>query len=519
MSEWYSGDNKLDVCDKRSLQESLSVLLNDIYYKSPRVHNELINRDKPSAQANAARNKLVLAMYNNESEADLGIDKFPPEKSIYRAVLRATSLHVKGRDGTWRFQGPTKGDDPCNMLPVWSRIDEFFDTTERQPRSLIELNQELMSPPYGIKEGLLPILYISTILANQEQLAVFEGHVYTPQLTEEQIERFLKRPDEFTVQRFRITGLNQSIHKAYSETLYSDGRARTILELVKPIAKMVLSLPHYTLTTTEESRLSKRAQKVRDAFKLSKSPLKLMMEELPYALGIDIGNASNEKAELEQFSQNLIDTLRELKYCFPNMKDELKGLLAQAFMLDKDIELPQLREAVAGRCRGLEDYTIDKEGLKAFIQRALGSSQDADTWLNEVLSFLGQKPAEKWTEADRDSAEYRLTIYTHKLDELERLRLHYKDMVSEHGEEFDVYLLRSVKRGAPDYDEVITVDKRRHEAIKSIKKDLLTVLSQTDDALRMAVIAEIVDEILSVRNKAKDTINRKADTTSLKRAK
>jgi hypothetical protein len=243
-----------------------------------------------------------------------------------------------------------------------------------------------------------------------------------------------------------------------------------------------------------------------------------MMEELPHALGINIDNVKNEAAELEQLSKNLVDTLRELKYCLPNMKDELKGLLAQAFMLDKDIGLDQLREAVAGRCRGLEDYTIDREGLKAFIQRVLRTSGSAEEWLDEVLSFLGQKPVEKWTDSDRDSAEYRLTIYTHKLDELERLRLHYKDIASEHGEDFDVYLLRSVKKGAPDYDEVVTVDKNRHEAIKTVKKDLLAVLSQTDDALRMAVIAEIVDEMLSTRHESSDKNKRQKRSSRLKRA-
>ncbi len=518
-SDWFNAGKPLKVTSKRALQEVLSNALEEIYSKSPRIYNELINRDKPSAQANAARNKLVIAMFKHEQKMDLGIDKFPPEKAIYRAVLRKTCLHVKGRDGTWRFRGPTKRKDPCNVFPVWRRIEKFLDSTEQLPKSLIELNSELMAPPYGIKEGLLPILYLASLIANQQELAIFEGKIYTPYFAEEQVERFLKKPDDFTVQRFKITGVNYSIYEAYSHSLYTDNKQRSILELARPIAQMVLNLPQFTQTTTEITRLSARAQKLRTLFKLSKSPMNLMMKELPQALGVDLKKAQDDAAEVAKLSKNLTDTLRELKYCLPNLKDEFRALLAQAFMVDKTLELPELREAVAGRCRGLEEYTIDRDGLKAFIHRALRTAGTPEAWLDEMLSFLGQKASEKWTDSDRDSAEYRLTVFSRKLGELERLRLHYKENAERSGTDFDVYLLRSVKKGAPDYDEVIVVNKRRHESIKTIKKDILSSLEGKDEELKMAVLAEIVDEFLSVRSSLSAHEKPVKKTTRLKREK
>ncbi|WXG58908.1 MAG: hypothetical protein ROD09_10090 [Candidatus Sedimenticola sp. (ex Thyasira tokunagai)] len=500
LNRWYWKTEKLSIKSKRSLQEVLSRVLGAVYSKSPVFKNELINRDKPSSQANAAKNKLAIAMFNNETEVDLGIDKFPAEKAIYRACLRETKLHVLDDDGDWVFQGPKsarKSDDPCNINPVWKRIDAFLDGTEQQAKSLIQLNLELMAPPYGIKQGMLPILYLAVLMANQQELAIYESRVYTPYLSEEQIERFLKRPDEFTVQRFRITGLNQSIHEVYSSTLFNDGKQRSILALAKPIAKMVLKLPPYTQTT--QAGLSARAQAVRNLFKLSKSPIKLMLEALPKALGINLDKARDDEDELKKLSKRLMDTLKELQYCLPNLKDQFREMLAQAFSQDKDIELVDLREAVAGRCRGLEDYTIDRDGLKAFIQRTLKSTGEPELWLNELLSFLGQKPADKWGDAERDAAEYRLVELTRKLAELERLRLHYQDSATRVGGEFDVYLLRSVKKGAPDYDEVVAIDKHRHEAIKTIKANMNDALKEADGELQMAALAELVDEFFAER--------------------
>ncbi|MBL3529659.1 MAG: hypothetical protein JMN27_18400 [gamma proteobacterium endosymbiont of Lamellibrachia anaximandri] len=352
--------------------------------------------------------------------------------------------------------------------------------------------------------GMLPILYLAVLMANQQELAIYESRIYTPYLSEEQIERFLKRPDEFTVQRFRITGLNQSIHELYSSTLYNDGKQRSILALAKPIAKMVLKLPSYTQTT--QVGLSSRAQAVRNVFKLSKSPITLMLEELPKALAIDLDKARNDENELKKLSKRLMDTLRELQYCLPNLKDQFREMLAQAFSQDKGIELVDLRVAVAGRCRGLEEYTIDRDGLKAFIQRALKSTDEPEQWLDELLSFLGQKPAGKWGDAERDAAEYRLVELTRKLAELERLRLHYQDHATKTAGDFDVYLLRSVKKGAPDYDEVVVIDERRHNAIKTIKAKMLATLIDADEELKMAALAELVDEVLAESRESTKTM-------------
>jgi len=372
----------------------------------------------------------------------------------------------------------------------------------------IELNKELLAPPYGVKAGVLPILYLTTLLAHKQELAIYEGRTYTPHLTEEQIERFLKRPDEFTVQRFRITGMNESIHKAYSNTLFNDGKKRSLLELASPIAKMVLDLPIYTQKT--KKGLSEYSQSIRTVIKLSKSPIKLMLEEIPDALGIERDLLEKSDEEVKRLSMRLINCLRELKYCFPDLKDEFRGFLSQAFGLESEIDLSSLRISVAGRCKGLEDYTIDRDGLKAFIQRAMNRRGDDSKWLNDILSFLGNKSPEKWSDVERDAAEYRLIEFTQKLNELEKLRLHYQQASTTTDEDTDIYLLRSIKKGCEDYDEVVVVDRRRHEAVKVVKELINSNLSTvSSEDLQLVVLAEIVDEVLAkqkgTRKKQKPT--------------
>ena len=305
---WFNDDQELHVSNKRNFQEALSLVLERVYSKSPILHNELINRDRPSSQANAARNKLLEAMMAWPDKEDLGIEKSPPEKAIYRSIILKTGIHnLKNGE----FQAPGKDS---SLYHVWLKIDDFLNITEKQPRSFAELNKTLLSPPYGVKAGVLPILYISAYLVYQHELALYEERRYRPIMTNEMLDRFVKRPDEFTFQRFRITGLRSSIYKEYSKIIDA-GSKQTVVQLVSPLAKFIGGLPTYT-QKTRSSDLSKKAQSVRDAFQLAKSPEHLIFEDIPKALGYE-KELSKKKPNLE----GLALSLHCLLYTSPSPRD------------------------------------------------------------------------------------------------------------------------------------------------------------------------------------------------------
>ena len=503
LHEWRYQGKKLTVVSKKDLQSQLSNVLESIYTKTPIVHNELINRDRPSTQANAARNKLLYAMQESAHLPDLGIDKFPAEKAIYRALLKETGIH----------QYPDEPDQPCffgapgkngsQIVHVWRRIDEFLASTENEARSFVELSVALMAPPFGVKAGLLPVLYFASYLVNQSELALYENRRYRPAFSEDMIERFTKRPDEFTVQRFRISGLRGSIFAQYSKVIHGDTEQRTLLELAKPLAGFMGALPEYTQKTRRG--LSDRAQKVRTAFNLSKSPERLLFEELPAALGYgDLENAS--QADLEDFSEHLIEVLRELRDAHVKMTGKQKGLLAQVLNREPEISLKELRQ-VAKQLYGLESYSADTKGLNAFLSRLSKVEANDDAWFENLLMFLGHKPSQKWLDSDQDSAEYRLNDFANRILELEKIRLQLKEQ-GDSASDVEFMLLKTVKKGEGTKDEVILIDD-------ALAKRIAPIITQLQDELeklgskeaQLAAIASIADRYLSamVKTKATDT--------------
>jgi hypothetical protein len=496
--QWYHHGENSVVKNKRQLQGVLSTILGKAYCKSPIIHNELINRDKPSAQAVSARNKLLYGMLHNSTEKDLGIEKFPAEKAIYRSVLLATGLHASFEiGGPKEFIAPSTDGrkDKANIRHIWQEIETFLDSTEHEAKSFVELNEKLMAAPFGVKAGLLPVFYIAAYLLHKHEVAIYENRRYKAVFTQEMLERFVKRPDEFTVQRFKIEGMRASIFEHYSQVIHKDSKQRTLLELAQPLASFMGGLPEYTQKTKRS--LSTKAEAVRAAFNLAKSPERLLFEELPKALGFNKVEDSENTVNLEGFSAELTEVLRELRDSYVNLLTKQHSLLAQAFNIDPNLELPELRKIISGNCHGLDSYTVDTQGLRAFLMRILKSTGSDKDWLENVLMFLGHKPSAKWTDSDQDTAEYRLTDFSRRVIDLEKLRIHERDRSAKMEGDFDVYLLRSVKKGGDILDDVVAIDSKSAKRINTTSEAIKEALNGLQDKeLMLAALAQTVNNFL-----------------------
>lgn len=495
-NDWYWQGKPKKIESKRGLQATLSEVLSEVYSKAPIIHNELINRDKPSTQANAARNQLMLCMLKNEALADLGIEKFPPEKAIYRALLKETGLHRQKRAGEWHFVAPAK---ETSLHAIWQEIESFFDSTEQQAKPIVELNDRLLKAPFGVKAGVLPILYFAFYLANKNEIAVYESKNYSPYFNEEVLERFIKSPHTFTFQLFRIKGLRASIFEQYSKVLFNDDTERTLLELAKPLAEFIGRLPEYT-KRTKSSELSIKAQRVRDTFNAALSPEILLLEDLPRSLGYEPEKLQDDtERKLQQFANDLTEALRELRHFHSKFLVQMQAMVAECFHVDKAVDLAELRRKLIVRYAGIEQLVVGSDGLSAFISRLVRKEGDDDGWFENILMGLAKRASKSWTDTDRLEAEVKLKDFSRQIFDLEKLRTQFDKAASGKADDLDVYLLKSLKKGSRALDQVVAVDRNRHELVKPLKDELLGILADRipEPDLQLAAIAELVDQFLT----------------------
>ena len=224
--------------------------------------------------------------------------------------------------------------------------------------------------------------------------------------------------------------------------------------------------------------------------------------EWAYHHQIQLKELKKEKPNLEGLSQSLQGCLKELKDAYPNMIKQQVKMLLEAFHMNTDSDLESLRRKAVGRYEGLEQHTVDVDGLKAFIKRITKRQGNDESWLENVLMFLGQKPTKKWTDTDRAETDVKLSDYAKRIIDLEALRIHYdKTKVNMDGD-FDVILLRSLKKGGEAIDEVVAIDRKRKDAIQACKAELFNALNEhSDSELQLAALAEVVDEFLNERRK------------------
>ena len=460
--------------------------MDNVYADAPIIRNELINRHRLSSQAAAARNKLFHHMLTEQAKPDLDIQKYPPERAIYRSLLEAGRLHTE-TDAGWTFVEPDT-EDPLQLRPVWTRLDELFAASEVKPMTLQRFMDALAKPPFGVKQGVFPILFLHYYLLHRFEIALYDEGTYAPTLTYEHLERMVRRPDLFSFQRFRIEGVRAALFDEYSRALFGEIRdSVNLLDLARPLTQFVLGLDEHAQKTR---RLSETALRVRQSFFLSKAPEKFLFDELPVACGYD--NAS----DFSGFAEVLITALRELRDAQAELCEFMRRALCGSFGLSDTMPLNELRSVLRGRCHGLDQYTVDVQGLRSLIRRVCESKATDEQWFDSILLFLGHRPAAKWTDQDRDSAEYRLAEFSKRLLELEKLRLHFH-ATTKQDSTHEVILVKTISSLDGETDEVVSLNQGNSAAIADAKQRIQEVLEDIDDQeLALALMAQLTNDFL-----------------------
>ena len=486
-SDWYDGNRALDIADRRSLQRELSQVMDRVYERAPAIRNELVNRNRLSSQAAAARNKLFRHMLEHERLPELGIEKYPPERAIYRSLLLAGRLHIETPDG-WVFV-PPGDDDPLKLRFVWTRIDELMAASETDPIRFDKLADALAEPPVGLRRGAFPILFLHYYLLHRYELAFYDNDVYTPTLTVGHLERMMRRPDQFAFQRFRIEGVRADLFTEYGRALFDrEPDAADPLPLAKALLHFADALDDYTRTTRT---LSPSTLRVREALYFAKSPQALLFDALPRACGYA------PDGDLTGFAEKLQENLRELKHTPLVLADGMRRAFADAFRLHPDVDLSDLREELRVRSRGLDRYTIDTEGLRSFVRRlAERETSDHGKWFSGVLLFLGRKPPVKWTDQDRATAEYRLAQFAARLLDLEKLRLHF-DAAAIPAGKYEAVLVKVASETGGEAEQVVLIDADKERAVKTTLGKFRRMLDDVDDPeLQLAIVARLAERFL-----------------------
>ena len=410
-AEWYHKRYSTKHYRQSDLNSLASDLAERRYDQCPKLHNELLNRQKPSSSAIAGQNALLRHMITREGEPRLGIDGYPAEGGLYASLLEATGLYSETKDG-WRFVAPSDNEtDTYRLFPAWNAAIQYIKKNKKRSVAVSELYDLWAEQPYGIKDGLMPVLSVAFILTQRENLAIYREGIFRARFDDVDVEYMAK--DAETIQ-LRWMDLNKISRRMLSDMadVVRDLDEKNELKHLQPIdvarglVAIYEKLPNWTKRTM---RLSARAIQVRDIFKRARDPNKFLFDDIPALINSKETEIS-DKEDIRNIVSIVKEGLQELVQAYPLM------LHQQRDMLLAELQVPNLsRQSLLElheRAENVKELAGDFR-LDAFVGR-LAQFEGDDEGFEGIASLAANKPPRDWVDPDMDRASIELADMAQK---------------------------------------------------------------------------------------------------------
>ena len=396
---WFRKYHRPTRLRQAHLNSIASELADRRYDRSPHLHNELLNRQQPSSSAIAAQNNLLRRMVLREGEPRLGIEGFPAEGGLFASLLEASGLYAQ-RHERWCFASPTGGSDPCRLGPMWEKGIDYVKQHAKRTVAVAELFDEWRIPPFGVKEGLMPILGVAFVLSQRDKLAVYRDGVFRPRLDDVDVEYLAKDPAFIQVRWMDLSRIARSLLSGMAQVVRELDKTNELahlepIDVGRGLVAIYDRLPKWTERTT---RLSSKAIEIRDLFKRAHDPNRFLFDDIPRTLGQDV-SLTNE-AELERLISGVREGLEELVQAYPSMLHRLRDImLAELQVPNVSAQaLAEFRERAQNIKQLAGDFRLD-----AFAGR-LSQFDGSDDALEGIASLAANKPPRTWVDPDVDRA-------------------------------------------------------------------------------------------------------------------
>lgn len=450
-----------------------SALADALYPSAPKIKNELVNRSKPSPNAMAALKALLLRMLTAENEEQLGIEGYPPERGLYVSLLQRTGIH-RYDEGTLRFSRPDPKVSP-GLAALWDKADELLDEVGPEGLGLDGIHAIWRARPFGVKDGLLPLLSLAYVLSRQDRVSFYLDGAFCASLTDFFVDRMLQDPGCVRLRLIDISDRHRRILHGVAEVT-SQLLGREMPDTIDPLTvgrqlvAVVTEAPNWVLRT---SRLSKTALKVRDLANAAHDPNKFMLDDIPKLF--------DEHDDLGLVVDELRAGLLEISGAFDAMLAELRGgmLLELGIEGDPEESLSERAERIVGLTG---NYRLDAFATRL---RDMGKNEAA---MEGLASLAANKPPRDWVDRDVDAARVELAALAQEFLRAEGLA-HVKG--GQPGRTRMAIYISDPGRATsliPDFD----VDEANRKRAKALAKEIRASIDrQLPTSVVMAALAEL----------------------------
>ena len=473
------------------LSSVLSKICDDLYPEAPLIQNELLNRHTLSSAASAARLRLIERLFTAADQPLLGMDtdKAPPEKSMYLSVLKEGKVH-REESGRFVLALPPEGaEDKLCLRPAMMQILTLLEEAKGHRVPVTAVFDTLKRRPFGVREGVAPLLLAIVTAAHAHEIAVYENGTFLPQFSSPEFLRLIKQPATFELQLCRIVGIRAELFARLAAEFGREShgeREYELLDVVRPLSMFAAQLPEYTRRV---STLPEPAKSVRDALLSAREPATLIFKTLPIACGLTpfLEDRHGQAGEAQQFVARLRVAILSLRATYPQLLERIRHQIV--FGLKDGTFWPE-RAQVTERASRISSVAREPR-LQGFARCLADIALPDDSWAERVGSFVVSKPPARWTAADEIKAMNEIDLLAARFCRFEATVFE----VDNSEPHVNAFRLGLTNGDGSEVARVIRVREEDEAAVQELAAKVEEVLAAAND-LQLAVISKALWSIL-----------------------
>lgn len=410
---WFYCGEEQALQSPRALRERLSEIMDHVFSATPSLRNEMINRHQPSRVLVNARKKVALGILERAGTSDLGLSGRTPDASIFRTILQGTGLYHCDDTGRYRFAQPEELEDEA-LSHLWVHLKRFFTESASAPKEPRVLMEELMSPPFGVRRGILPILIAAAYQAFPAAVAIIREGVYLQDILASEIEDLVRNPEKYRIKVLPLTRKSQQylrlVYRAFAESEAEAPREGDIIRACyDAIVNWQENLPPAALTSRT---VSEEGTKLQQALMRSSDPVELLFEQFPWVAG--------QKQPGPRVTPKLLRAKEDLESVASQYADQAAIAIRRILTL----RAPNGGSAIDAAQEWASCFPaplverLPEKRLSGLVTRLRTNYRD-DRQLVDSLSFLliGQ-PVQRWTDASLTTFERELDAAARRVEEV-----------------------------------------------------------------------------------------------------
>ncbi len=364
-----------------------------VFWQTPRFNNEGLNVFKPSTQQIGAAQKTIDALFANPPDETFGMEGRGPEILALNTLLKLPGILRQNEKGEWTIGRP---DEDTLLAKVWDCIAGYVDQCQTEQGLPVEpLIRQLMSPPYGIRPGVIPVLLAAVLRHHLMVLTIREnGRAVTP-IDGKLLTSMVFNPSHYSIEIGEWNETLENVWRALVErfnayTHENERKQQPLTILRVSLLRWLQSLPPFCRDTRQ---ISEEAQAFRDLVrKAQMEPARALFEDLPQLLQID------EDTSREEIAARLDMLVTEINNAYLDLQRRLDvfaiEVFGQAGQYPDGLNAMRawLKRLQSANGKSISEYRFGSLVTQDLIDAVLSASgSDGMFWDRASVAVLGVK--------------------------------------------------------------------------------------------------------------------------------